>query len=119
MPDLQADRRSRLGAISLVMGIMLWLIQIISPIVGFTMLGQKFSGHGVTGSGAMSDSQVGVFIIMIIMGIAGLASIFGFILGIIGLTTSSRGRRRATIGVGLNASCWVATAIFFVWISSY
>ena len=119
MSGLQSDRRSRFGTISLGMGIVLWLIQIISPIIASSVLGQKFTGHGVTGSEAMSDSQVGVFMIMIIMGVAGLVSILGFILGIIALTTSAQGHRRATVGVGLNALCWVATAIFFVWISSY
>ena len=119
MQDSQADRRSRFGAISLGMGIVLWLIQIISPLIGFNVLGQNFTGHGVTGSEAMSDSQIGVFIIMIIMGAAGLASIVGFILGVIGLTASERGRRRAAIGAGLNACCWVVTAVFFVWVSSY
>ncbi|MCH2151997.1 MAG: hypothetical protein MK089_01490 [Phycisphaerales bacterium] len=119
MQDLQSDRRSRFGAISLGMGIVLWLIQIISPIVGLNVLGQNFTGHGVTGSEAMSDSQVGAFIIMIIIGAAGLASIFGFILGLIGLTTSAKGCRMATIGAALNGICWVATAVFFVWVSSY
>ncbi|MCH2133614.1 MAG: hypothetical protein MK116_07675 [Phycisphaerales bacterium] len=117
--DHRAGRRSSFGTVSLGMGIILWLIQIVAPLVGMGMLGASFKNMASAGTASMPEDQMGAFVIMIIMGAAGLAAIVGFIYGILGFTTSDRGQASAIIGAVMNAMCWIWAAVFFIFVASY
>ena len=110
--------RSNLGLVSLGMGIILWLIDILCVLLGIGVLGVSFERMGAGGTNGMEADQYGPFALMIIMGATGLAAIVGFVYGMLGLTTSRRGHGLAIIGVTLNAFCWIWTALFFIFVAS-
>lgn len=112
-------RRSNYGLISLGFGIIVWLVQILTPALGIGVLGADFENMSSAGTSSMPQDQLGDFVLMIIMGGAGLAGIVGFIIGLMGLTTSSHGPGKAVIGLVMNAMSWIWTALFFIFVASY
>lgn len=115
----QTSRHSNYGLISLGFGIVVWLVQILTPAIGIGVLGADFENMSSAGTNSMPDEQVADFVLMIIMGGAGLAGIVGFIIGLMGLTTNAHGPGQAVIGLVMNAFSWIWTAIFFIFVGSY
>ncbi|MDG2094736.1 MAG: hypothetical protein P8J89_05645 [Phycisphaerales bacterium] len=115
----QTGRRSNYGLISLGFGVVVWLVQILTPAIGIGVLGAEFENMSSAGTNSMPEEQIGDFVLMIIMGGAGLAGIVGFIIGLMGLTTGTHGPGKAVIGIVMNASSWIWTALFFIFVGSY
>ena len=115
----QVGRHSNYGLISLGFGIIVWLVQILTPAIGIGVLGADFENMSSAGRNSMPEEQLGDFVLMIIMGAAGLAGIIGFIIGLMGLTTSTHGPGKAVVGIVMNAFSWIWTALFFIFVGSY
>ncbi len=115
----QTGRRSNYGLISLGFGVVVWLIQILAPTIGIGVLGADFENMSSAGTNSMPEEQIADFVLMSIMGGAGLAGIVGFIIGLMGLTTGSHGPGKAVVGLVMNAFSWIWTALFFIFVGSY
>ena len=111
---LAPDRVSPLGPASLTIGVLVWCVEILTPIIGFGLLGITWneSPHAVFAGG--EAVTWGTFVIAVIMAFGGLAAIFGFVMGLIGTTTSGESHEAAIIGAILNGVAWVAVMILFV-----
>jgi len=99
---------------SLVIGIAAWCTEILAPVICFGVIGMPVKDLQAAGSDAMSDSQWGVFLVVITLALAGFLAIVGVVLGLLGATLAERSRRRAIVGICLNGLAWIAVAIFFL-----
>ncbi|MDG2201148.1 MAG: hypothetical protein P8K80_08210 [Phycisphaerales bacterium] len=111
---LAPGRVSPLGPASLAIGVIVWCVEIFTPIIGFGVLGVPWNSapHQVLDPSA--GITWGTFTIAIIMAFGGLAAIIGFVVGLIGTTTSGESHEPAVIGATLNGVAWVAVMIAFV-----
>ncbi len=96
------------------MGIAVWITEILVPVICFGLLGMRFQDMEAAGSDTMSSSQWGAFLMVVALAFAGFLAIVGVVLGLLGASFATSGRRRAMIGICLNATGWVVVAIFFV-----
>lgn len=102
------------ATVSLVIGISAWAIAVLVPVVCFGPLGMRFRDVEAAGSDTMSGSQWGVFLVVLSLALAGFLAIVGVVLGLLGASLASGRRRRAIVGIVLNAIAWIAVATFFL-----
>lgn len=111
---LAPGRVSPLGPASLAIGVIVWFVEIFTPIVGFGLLGVPWNAAPHQVMDPAADVTWGTFIIAIIMAAGGLVAIIGFVVGLIGTTTSGDRHGVAVTGAVLNGVAWVAVMIAFV-----
>lgn len=109
-----SGRVSPLGPASLMIGVLVWCVELFTPIVGFVVLKIPFDDAPHRFMDPSSEVTWGTFGVAVIMALGGFAAIIGFIMGLIGTTTSDESHGAAIIGAVLNGVAWVAVMIFFV-----
>ena len=109
-----SERVSPLGPASLAIGVLVWCVEIFTPIIGFGVLGIPFNDAPHQVMDPSSGVTWGTFVVAVIMALGGFAAIVGFIMGLIGTTTSGQSHESAIIGAMLNGVAWVAVMICFV-----
>lgn len=112
---LAPERQSHsFASVSLVLGVLVWLTEVFVPLICFGFGGVLWSDVKVVGTDAMGPAHEGVFLVVWALAGAGFVAIIGVVLGLLGASLGGGSRRRAIVGIGLNATGWIAAAIFFV-----
>jgi hypothetical protein len=111
---LTSERVSPLGHLSLAIGVIVWVVEIFTPIIGFGVLGVQWNDAPHAVMAGESGATWGTFTIAVIMAFGGFAAIIGYVIGLIGTTTSGRDHEAAVLGTVLNAVAWVAVLIAFI-----
>jgi hypothetical protein len=102
------------ATVSLVIGLLVWATEIFVPLICFGFGGVRWTDVEVVGTDAMQAAHTGVFLVILALASAGFLGIVGVVIGLLGATLGSRSRWQAIVGIGLNATGWIAAAIFFL-----
>ncbi|HJN80449.1 MAG: hypothetical protein QF781_01885 [Phycisphaerales bacterium] len=114
LASVSGDQSRFFGTVSLIMGIAVWATEIFVPVICFGPLGMRFQDVEAAGSDTMSSSQWTAFLMVVALAFAGFLAIVGVVLGLLGASLATSGRRRAVIGICLNVAGWIVVAIFFL-----
>lgn len=112
--QVQEGQSHFFATISVVIGTVVWATEIALPLICFGLGGVRWSALETVGTDAMEPTHLGVFLVVVALAFAGFLAIVGVVLGLLGASLGSGSRRRAIVGIGLNAAGWIAVAIFFL-----
>jgi hypothetical protein len=98
----------------MVIGIVVWGAEIVLPLICFGLGDVRWTALEAVGTDAMQPTHGGVFLVVVALAFAGFLAIVGVVLGLLGASLGSGSRRRAIVGIGLNAAGWIAVVIFFL-----
>lgn len=108
------QRMSPLGPVSLAIGVIVWVVEILTPVIGYGVLGVTWNDSPHAVFQGVSGATWGTFTIAVIMALGGFLAIIGYVIGLIGTTTSKHSHESAVMGTVLNGVAWVAVLITFI-----